>query len=85
MTLPEKIFTVEYSGFFDFTENGLYDLSVINRDDYANAEQIAIEMAKRYNHHKELVEALEACQAILNTLGYPDTVANIETILQKVK
>lgn len=47
--LPERIYPVEYAGFFDFNEKGIYDTSVINRDDYENAEEIANEISRRYN------------------------------------
>lgn len=59
LQLPKKIFPVEYAGFFDFNEEGIYDTSVINRDDYPNAEQIANEISKRYNNFEKMKEALE--------------------------
>lgn len=59
LPIPVKIFPIEYAGFFDFNEEGIYGLSVINRDDYPNAEEIANEISKRYNNFDKMKEALE--------------------------
>lgn len=68
LPLPEKIFAVEYAGFFDFNEEDIYDTSVINRDDYPNAEEIANEISKRYNNFDKMKEALGKHLAILKAL-----------------
>lgn len=65
MELPKQIFHVDYAGFFDFSEDGKYGDSVINVMDYENAEQIANEIAKRYNNHEQLVKALKEAQKLL--------------------
>lgn len=52
--LPEKIFAVEYAGFWDLSPTDSYDLSVLHVLDYPNAEQIANEIAKRYNEYASL-------------------------------
>jgi FtsZ-binding cell division protein ZapB len=58
--LPEKIYAVEYAGFWDFNESGQYDDSVINADDYPNAEQIAKEIQRRYNEFLPLRAELQS-------------------------
>jgi hypothetical protein len=57
--LPEKIYAVEYAGFWDFNEIGEYDTSVINAMDYPNAEQIAKEIARRYNEFPKLISEID--------------------------
>lgn len=66
--LPEKIFPIDYAGFFDFNEDGKYGESVINVMDYRNAEQIANEIAKRYNNHEQLLKALKSSKTALEEL-----------------
>lgn len=56
MKLPEKIYPVEYGGFFDFTEDGFYSESVLNRDDYENVEQITEAISFRYNRYDALLK-----------------------------
>lgn len=65
MKVPEKIYPVDYAGFWDFSEDGCYGDSVINSLDYPNAEQIANEIAKRYNDYAQLNEALKECKDTL--------------------
>lgn len=54
--LPEKIYPVNYAGFWDFSPDGTYGDSLINVMDFPTAEQIANEIAKRYNDHSTLTE-----------------------------
>jgi hypothetical protein len=54
--LPENIYAIEYAGFWDFSSDGFYGPSFLNVEDYPNAEQIAEEIARRYNSHAELIE-----------------------------
>lgn len=61
MELPEKIYPVNYAGFWDFSEDGYYDCSVINQEDYPEAPQIAEAMAFRYNNFMDLVSGLNRC------------------------
>lgn len=57
--IPDKIFAVEYAGFWDFTIDGKYGDSLLNVLEYPNAEQIASEIQRRYNVHTDLLEALQ--------------------------
>ena len=56
--LPEKIYPVNYAGFWDFSVDGYYGDSVINEMDYPEAPQIAEAMAFRYNNFPGLLSAL---------------------------
>lgn len=64
--VPDKIFPVDYAGFWDFSIDGLYGDSILNVVDFPNAEQIANEISKRYNSHEELLQALEENIIFLN-------------------
>lgn len=88
MKVPEKIYPVDYSGFWDFSEDGCYGDSVINSLDYPNAEQIANEIARRYNTHAELVETLKN---LINsnpndsTWNYPAAAEAARSLLQSIQ
>jgi hypothetical protein len=55
MEFPKKIMPVNYGGFIDFTEDGNYSGSVINQDNYEEAELIGDEIARRYNTFPEWI------------------------------
>lgn len=57
--LPEKIFPVNYAGFWDFSLDGCYDASPLNEMDFPNAEQIAQEISTRYNGYADLKAEIE--------------------------
>lgn len=59
--IPEKIYPVNYAGFWDFSEDGYYGDSVIHEMDCKEAPQIAEAMAFRYNNFLYLVSALNRC------------------------
>lgn len=67
---PKEIYPVDYAGFFDFSEDGKYGPSLLNVVDYPNAEQIANEIANRYNNHEQLVAALGDALANQEQYGY---------------
>jgi hypothetical protein len=86
--LPEKIYPVDYAGFWDFSPDGMYGDSLINEMDYPNAEQIANEIAMRYNTHTELVETLKnLINANPNdsTWNYPAAADAARLLLQSIQ
>lgn len=66
--LPEKIYAVEYAGFWDFSPDGCYGDSLINAMDFPNAEQIALEIQRRYNSHAHLLAENKELKEALSTL-----------------
>ena len=66
MKIPQ-LHIINYAGFMDLKDEPYYEAkSVLNVEDYPEAELIAEEVARRCNYHNDLLEALEGLQDMLN-------------------
>lgn len=65
MKLPQKIYPMEYAGFWDLQVGPYYiDESVLNEQDTSNAEQIVTEIVKCYNEKQSRKKIVCYCGSL---------------------
>lgn len=60
MSYPDKIYPINFAGFFDLKDEPYYEgKSLLNIEDYPAAKEFADEICRRWNCHSDLLEALQ--------------------------
>lgn len=86
MKIPQ-LHVINYAGFMDLKDEPYYEAkSVLNVEDYPEAELIAEEVARRCNCHNDLLEAVGRMLESLNQSGCNwNTDSHIEQAYQLCK